>query len=268
MNNLLIQMFQFSFMTRAITAGSLIALTAALLGVCLVLKRFSMIGDGLSHVGFSALAVSAVLGIAPLVVSIPVVIIAAFFLLRISGMGEVKADAAIALVSTSALAVGVIILSLTTGMTTDVNNYMFGSVLSMSRSDAVVGSIACLIIIALYVIFYNRMFAVTFDESFATATGIKGERYRAILSVMTAVIIVIGLRLVGAMLISGLIIFPASSAMRISKSYKGVTIAAGIIALLSFLIGVVLSFVFALPTGASIIVVNLIVFIVCTLFRK
>jgi len=268
MNELIFEMFQFPFMIRALVAGSLIALIAALLGVCLVLKRFSMIGDGLSHVGFSALAIASVMGVAPLAVSIPVVIIAAFFLLRISNMGEVKADAAIALVSTSALAIGVIILSLTTGMTTDVNNYMFGSILSMSRADAIVGSVTCIIMLILYIVFYNRMFAVTFDESFASATGIKGERYRAVLSIMTAVVIVIGLRLVGAMLISGLIIFPALSAMRIAKSYKLVTVYSGIIALLSFIIGVVTSFAFALPTGASIIVVNLIIFIICGFFRK
>lgn len=268
MNGLLSQMFQFPFMVRALTAGSLIALVAALLGVCLVLKRFSMIGDGLSHVGFSALAIATVLGFAPLLVAIPIVIVAAFCLLRISNLGEVKADAAIAVVSTSALAIGVIVLSLTTGMTTDVNNYMFGSILSMSKQDCIVGIVACVIMLALYICFYNRMFAVTFDEPFATATGIKSDKYRAVLSVMTALIIVIGLRLVGAMLISGLLIFPALSAMRIAKSYKGVTIAAGVISLLCFMAGVIISFIFALPTGASIIVVNLIVFIGCSLFAK
>lgn len=269
MGELLVEMIGFPFMQRAIIAGSLIALTAALLGVCLVLKRFSMIGDGLSHVGFSALAVSSVCGFAPLIIAIPVVVIAAFFLLRISSSKDsINSDAAIALVSTSALAIGVIILSLTTGMTTDVNNYMFGSILSMSSSDALVGGIVCLIILALFVISYNRIFAVTFDEHFADATGIRSDKYRAVLSVLTAVIIVIGLRLVGAMLISGLLIFPALSAMKIAKSYKGVTISAGVIALVCFAVGLVLSFFAALPTGACIILVNLICFIICSLFGK
>lgn len=269
MGELIIEMIQFPFMQRAIIAGSLIALTSALLGVCLVLKRFSMIGDGLSHVGFSALAIASVCGWAPLAVAIPVVVIAAFFLLKVSNNKDgIKADAAIALVSTSALAIGVIVLSLTTGMTTDVNNYMFGSILAMSDSDAVIGSLVCLVTLALFVLFYNRIFAVTFDENFAGATGIRSDKYKAIIAVLTAVIIVIGLRLVGAMLISGLLIFPALSAMKISKSYKGVTVSAGIIALLCFAIGLVLSFFAALPTGACIILVNLICFIVCTVFGK
>lgn len=261
-------MFSFQFMNRAIIAGSLIALCAGLIGVCLVLKRFSMIGDGLSHVGFSALAIASVLGVAPLAIAIPVVVLAAFLLLRISNGKLLKGDSAIALVSVSALSIGVMILSLTTGMTTDVNNYMFGSILSMSASDALIGAVASVVMIGVFVCFYHRMFAVTFDEPFAVATGIKSDRYRMILSIMTAVVIVIGLRLVGAMLISGMLIFPALSAMRIAKSYKAVTLAAGIISVASFIVGVVGSYILATPTGATIIVVNLIVFIICSLFRK
>lgn len=268
MSDIISQMFQFPFMIRALIAGGLIALVAALIGVCLVLKRFSMIGDGLSHVGFSALAIASVLGFAPLVIAIPVVIVAAFFLLRLSDKDSLKGDAAIALVSTSALAIGVIVLSLTTGMTTDVNNYMFGSILSMSKSDAVVGVVVSIIMLIIFVWFYNRVFVVTFDEPFASATGIRADKYRIVISVMTAVVIVMGLRLVGAMLISGFLIFPGLSAMRICKSYKAVTIAAAVISLVCFFVGLVCSFAFALPTGASIILINLIVFIICSLFRK
>ena len=269
MGEMIIEMFKFPFMQRALAVGILIALTAALLGVCLVLKRFSMIGDGLSHVGFSALAIASVCGLAPLAIAIPVVVAAAFFLLRLSnGKDSIKSDAAIALVSTSALAIGVIVLSLTTGMTTDVNNYMFGSILSMSHSDAVVGVIACVALIILFVLFYNRIFAVTFDENFAGATGLRTGDYRALISVLTAVIIVIGLRLVGAMLISGLLIFPALSAMKTARSYKGVTVLAAVIGVICFITGLVLSFFAALPTGACIILVNLVCFIICSLFGK
>lgn len=262
------EMFQFPFMIRAVVAGSLIALCAALLGVCLVLKRFSMIGDGLSHVGFSALAIASVLGFAPLAVAIPVVVVTAFLLLRLSNSKRLAGDSAIALVSVSALAIGVIVLSLTTGMTTDVNNYMFGSILSMSAQDAVIGVAVSVLIILLFVIFYHRIFAVTMDESFARATGINADGYKMVLSILTAIVIVMGLRLVGAMLISGLLIFPALSAMRVAKSFKGVTIIAGALSVACFIIGIVVSFLLAMPTGATVICVNLVCFIICSLLRK
>lgn len=268
MTGLISEMFAFPFMVRALVAGSLIALCASLVGVCLVLKRFSMIGDGLSHVGFSALAIASVCSLAPLAVAIPVVIVAAYLLLRVGDGKLLKGDAAIAIVSVSALAVGVLILSLTTGMTTDVNNYMFGSILSMSGTDALVGAIASVVIIALFVLIYNRMFAVTYDESFFVATGSSADRYRVILSMMTAVVVVIGLKLVGAMLISGLLIFPGVSAMKISKSFKGVTVAAAVISIVCFVLGLTVSFAFAIPSGAAIILANLIVMIVCSLIKK
>lgn len=268
MIELLGEMFEFPFMERAVIAGCLIALCAALVGVCLVLKRFSMIGDCLSHVGFSALAVASVCSLAPLAVAIPVVVVTAYLLLRVGDGKLLKGDAAIAIVSVSALAIGVLILSLTTGMTTDVNNYMFGSILSMSKTDAIVGSVCSVVIIALFVVMYNKMFAVTFDETFVIATGTSADRFRVALSMMTAVIIVIGLKLVGAMLISGLLIFPGVSAMKIAKSYKGVTIAAGIISVICFVTGLIVSFVFAIPSGASIIIANLIVLCICSIIKR
>lgn len=268
MMELIREMLEFPFMTRAIFAGSLIALCAALVGVCLVLKRFSMIGDGLSHVGFSALAIASVCSLAPLAVAIPVVVVAAYLLLRIGDGKLLKGDAAIAIVSVSALAIGVLILSLTTGMTTDVNNYMFGSILSMSQADAVAGGICSVVIIALFVLIYNRMFAVTFDESFVTATGVSADKFRVALSMMTAVIIVIGLKLVGAMLISGLLIFPGVSAMKIAKSYKGVTVAAGVISVICFVTGLIVSFAFAIPSGASVIIANLLVLCICSIIKR
>ncbi len=262
------QMMQFPFAVRAFTAGSMIAVCAALIGVVIVLKRISMIGDGLSHVGFAALAIASVCSLAPLVIAIPVVVVAAFLLLRLADGKILSGDSATAVISVSALSIGVLILSVTTGMTTDVNNYMFGSILSMSRTDAIVGMIASLVMTVLFVLFYNRMFAATFDEDFAAATGMKVDRYRMIISVMTAVTVVVGLRIVGAMLISGLLIFPALSAMKIAKSYFRVTVFAAVIGLICFLTGITASFVLAVPSGAAVILMNLLVFLLCSIIGK
>ena len=268
MIDVICEMMRFPFAVRALSAGSLIAVCAALIGVVVVLKRISMIGDGLSHVGFAALAIASVCSMAPLLIAIPVVVVASFLLLRLAEGKVLSGDSATAVISVSALSVGVIILSVTTGMTTDVNNYMFGSILSMSKADAIVGTAASLVMTVLFVIFYNRMFAVTFDEDFAKASGVKVESLRMILSVMTAVVVVVGLRIVGAMLISGLLIFPALSAMRIAKSYFGVTLAAAVIGLACFLCGITASFILAIPSGAAVILMNLLVFLVCCGFGK
>lgn len=258
--SLVAEMFSFPFMVRALIAGGIISLCAALLGVSLVLKRFSMIGDGLSHVGFGALAIASALNIAPLFVSVPVVVLFAFLLLRLNAKARIKGDSAIALVSTSALAVGVVILSLSTGMTTDVNNYMFGSILSISTGDMMIAIISGIIILGLFAWFYHRIFLVTLDENFARATGIKTEGYQVLLAVLTAVTIVLGMRLMGALLISSLIIFPALTAMQVFKKFSSVIISAGVISIICFLIGLAMSYVLSLPTGASIVVINMIAF--------
>lgn len=258
--SLIAEMFSFPFMIRALIAGGIISLCAALLGVSLVLKRFSMIGDGLSHVGFGALAIASALNLAPLFVSIPIVVIFAFLLLRLNEKARIKGDSAIALVSTSALAVGVVILSLTTGMTTDVNNYMFGSILSISNSDMIVAIVAGIIILGLFAWFYHRIFLVTFDESFAKATGIATDGYQVLLAILTAVTIVLGMRLMGALLISSLIIFPALTSMQIFKKFSSVVISSGVISVVCLLIGLFVSYIMSLPTGASIVVVNMVFF--------
>ena len=170
-----IEMLSYPFMTRAFLVGSLVALCSALLGVSLVLKRYSMIGDGLSHVGFGAMAIAAAMNAAPLTVAIPVVIVAAILLLRISGNAKIKGDAAIALISTTSLAVGVMVISLTTGMNTDVYNYMFGSILAMSAEDVKLSLVLSVFVLILFIVFYHKIFAITFDETFARATGVKSR---------------------------------------------------------------------------------------------
>ena len=256
-------LFSYGFITRALIAGSLIALCSALLGVSLVLKRYSMIGDGLSHVGFGTMAIALAFNWAPLAVSIPVCVVAAFLLLRVSSFSGIKGDAAIALISSSSLAIGIIVTSLTSGLNTDVTSYMFGSVLAISKSDVIISVILALVVVSLFVILYNRIFMVTFDEAFAKASGIKVEAYNGLIAVLTALTIVVGMRLMGAMMISSLIVFPALSAMRIFKSFFKVVIFAAILSILCFFAGIVASFAWSTPAGASIVVANLIAFVIC-----
>ena len=249
------------FLLRALVVGILVSLCAALLGVTLVLKRYSMIGDGLSHVGFGALAVASVMNIAPMAVAIPVVVAVAFILLRLSGNGKIKGDAAIALLSTGALAIGVMATSLA-GTNSDLESYLFGSISAVSGEDVVISVILAAAVIAMFVFFYTKIFAITFDESFAKATGTNVGAYNMLIALLTALTIVIGMRLMGSMLISSLIIFPALCAMRVFKSFRTVTICSAIISVVTFVAGMTISFVFDTPCGASIVCVNIAVFAV------
>ena len=261
MINTLLEMFSYTFLVRAVIVGLLVSLCAALLGVSLVLKRYSMIGDGLSHVGFGTLAIATALNAAPLTVSIPVVVFTAFLLLRISENSKIKGDAAIALISTSSLAIGVIVIALTTGMNTDVCNYMFGSILAMSISDVKLSIVLAIVVLTLFVLFYNKIFAVTFDENFTRATGTKAGVYNMLIAFLTAITIVLGMRMMGALLISSLIIFPALTSMRVCKKFLSVTICSAIISVICFFIGVVMSYVYSPPTGASVVIVNIAAFL-------
>lgn len=258
--NVLSEMLSYPFMVRALFGGMLVSLCASLLGVSLVLKRYSMIGDGLSHVSFGALSIALAMGWSPLKVSIPVVVLAAFFLLRITENSRIKSDAAIAMISASSLAIGIIVTSLTTGMTTDVSSYMFGSILAMTKEDVVLSAVLCIIVLGLFVLCYNQVFAVTFDENFAKATGVNVGAYNMLISVLTAVTIVLGMRMMGAMLISSLVIFPCLTSMRLFKSFTSVVISSGILSLICFLLGMMASYQFSTPAGASVVVVNLIAF--------
>ncbi len=268
MLELFADLFSYSFMSRAMIVGVLVALCSALLGVSLVLKRYSMIGDGLSHVGFGALSVAVAMNVAPLQVSIPVVVIAAFLLLRINSDSRIKGDAAIALISSSALAIGVIVTSLTTGLNADVHNYLFGSILAMSESDVVLSISLSVLVLLLFIVFYHRLFAVTFDESFARATGTRSSIYNMLLALLTAITIVVGMRIMGAMLISSLVIFPALTSMRVCRSFRGVILCSAVISVLCFFLGMFASYVFSTPAGASVVVVNLAAFLLFSLVGK
>ena len=261
----ILTIFSFPFMQRALIAGVLVSLCAALLGVSLVLKRYSMIGDGLSHVSFGALAIAVALGITPLWFSIPVVILAAFLLLRVADNPRWNSDAAIAAMSASSLAIGILVISRTTGMTTDVDNYMFGSVLAMGRTDVALSGVLCLAVLVLFLLFYHKIFAVTFDENFSRATGLKADRYNTLLAILTALTIVLGMRMMGAMLISSLVIFPALTAMRLFRSFRGVVICAAVASVACFCIGLTVSFAFSTPVGATVVAADLSLFLLSCL---
>ena len=265
--------FSFDFVKYALIAGILVSLCAALLGVSLVLKRYSMIGDGLSHVAFGAIAIAAVLNIAPMYFTLPVTIIVAIILLRMGQNSKIKGDAAIAMLSAGALAIGYILMnvfSTNANISGDVCTTLFGStsILTLSKQDVYTCIILAAVVIIAYTLFYNRIFSVTFDENFATATGTHSSVYNLSLAVITAVVIVIAMNLVGALLISALIIFPALSAMRIFKSFRGATICSAVIAVVCSLFGIIFSIMFNTPVGATIVAADIIVFIFATVAGK
>jgi zinc transport system permease protein len=263
----LADMFAYTFLLRAFAVGLLVSLCASLLGVSLVLKRYSMIGDGLSHVGFGSLAAATVMNAAPLAVSIPVVVVAAFLLLRISERSSIRGDAAIAMISTGALAIGVTLISTSTGMNIDVTNYLFGSILATSKGDLLLSVVLCAVVLAVFLLCYNKVLAVAFDEGFARATGVHAGLYNMLLAILTAVTIVLGMRMMGALLISSLVIFPALTSMRVFKSFRSVTVGAGCVAVFCFLVGVCVSFLGDLPTGSTVVLVNIAAFLLFWLVR-
>ena len=256
------QMLQYSFMQRALVVGVLVALCAALLGVSLVLKRYALIGDGLSHVGFASLSIALALNFAPLMVSIPLVMLSAFLLLRLSERSGLQGDSAIALISASALAIGVVVASLSKGLNVDVSSYMFGSLLAMSEFDVALSVALSLCVIACFVLLYQRIFALTFDESFARATGTRTGLLNTLMAMLTAVTIVVGMRMMGTLLISSLIIFPALTAMRLIKSFLGVVICAGVLSIVCVVLGLCASMLLGVPAGASVVLANLAMFLV------
>ncbi len=250
---------------RALIVGILVSLCASLLGVSLVLKRFSMIGDGLSHVGFGALAVATILNLEDysIEISIPIVIAVAYLLLKLSETGKVKSDSAIAIVSTGAVAIGSIIFSKAGGANADMCNSLFGSasIVTIDDNDLILSIILSVAVLSIFVIFYNRIFAVTFDETFSKATGVKAEGYKMLIAVLTAVTIVLGMKLMGAMMISAILIFPTLTSMRIFKSFRSVIICSALVSVISFIIGFIFACSMELQTGAAVVTVNIAVFI-------
>ena len=261
------EMFGQSFIIRSFIVGLLISVSAALIGTPLVLRRNAMIGDGLSHVGFGAFALATVLNLAPLEFALPVVILMSFLILRLTGQSKVQPDAAIAMMSAGALALGTFVISITKGVNTDINNYLFGSILSISNEDLILGIIFSIMMIGIFVIYYNKIFALTFDEEFAKSVGVKTDLYNVIFAILCSVVVVLGMRLMGALLISSLIIFPTMSAMQIVKTFKKVTITSVLISIICFVLGMFISYNLSTPTGSTIVLMNLLVFLFCRILR-
>lgn len=261
MINSLFEMFSYTFMSRAFIVGILISICASLVGVSLVLRRNSMIGDGLSHVGFGAFVVAVILGFTPLYFALPIVIIVSFLILRLNDNSKIHGDSAIALISASSLSIGTFLVSIT-GVNTDINNYLFGSILSLNNSDVIISVILSIAVILLYLFSYNKIFAITFDAKFSKSIGINTEIYNIIFASLCSIVVVLGMRLMGSLLISSLIIFPTLSSGFIFKNFKSVVISSVFISIITFTIGLVISYISSTPTGATIVITNLIVFII------
>ena len=264
----IVSYFGYRFVQYAFIVGILIALCSSLLGVTLVLKRFSFIGDGLSHMAFCAMAVAAVANLTnSMIISLPVTILAAVILLRSSTNARIKGDAAVAMLAVGSLAIGYLLMNVfptSSNVSADVCTSLFGSVaiLTLSFSSVIICIVLSIITIIFFVVFYHKIFAVTFDESFARATGVKTTIYNLLIAVVTAVIIVLAMNLVGSLLISALIIFPALSAMRIFKSFKSVTICSAILSVSCTAIGILASIVAGTPVGPTIVLADIIAFII------
>ena len=256
----------YSFVRYALAAGVLTALCSSLLGVTLVLKRYSFIGDGLSHVAFGAMSIAAVLSVkTELIVVLPVTVLCAVLLLKTGANARIKGDAALAMLSVGSMACGYLLLNMfsaSANVSGDVCSTLFGStsILTLTSADVWVCAIMSVLVILTYVLFYNKIFAVTFDENFARATGVNASAYNLLIAVITAVIIVLAMNLVGALLTSALMIFPALSAMRVFHTFRQVTICSAVIAVASSALGIIISIIFSSPVGATIVFVDLLVF--------
>ncbi len=265
---------QYDFVVNALIVGVLISLCAALLGVTLVLKRFSFIGDGLSHVAFGAMAVAAVTGLTnEMLIVMPVTVISAVLLLATGKNGKIKGDASLALISVSALGIGYLLMnvfSVTGNVSGDVCTTLFGSLshLTLSKADVILCISVSLAVILIFILFYNRIFAVTFDEAFSTATGTKASVYNLLIAVITAVVVVLAMNLVGSLLISALVIFPALSAMRVFRSFRSVVICSAVISVCCAFTGSIISILASTPIGATIVVLDLFVFIIFALIGR
>lgn len=267
----LVRYFEYPFVRYALIVGVLIALCSSLLGVTLVLKRLSFIGDGLSHVAFGALAIASVLNFSDeMLLVLPVTVICAVLLLRSGANAKIRGDAAIAMLSVGALAIGYLLINIfssSPNISGDVCSTLFGStsILTLTETEVWLCVILSAAVIALFVLFYNKIFAVTFDESFAKAAGIRTESYNLLIAVITAVIIVLAMQLVGSLLISALVIFPALSAMRIFKSFKPVVIFSAVISVFCAVAGIIISVLWSTPVGSAVVAVDIAAFLLCML---
>ena len=258
----------FDFVINALIVGVLISLCCGILGVFLVLKRYSMIGDGLSHVAFGATSIAMIVGIADIYLMLPITIVVAILLIRMTNRGKVKNDSAIAMLSVGALAIGYLLVNIfssSANISSDVCSTLFGStsILTLSSLDVWLSIVLTIFVLAYFILFHNKIFAVTFDESFAKASGTKTSIYNNIMAVIVGIIIVLAMKLVGSLLISALIVFPALSAIRLFKSYKLVIIFASIVSVVNSILGIFISMLWGTPVGATIVAIDIFVYVIC-----
>lgn len=254
------KLLSYAFVQRALIVGFLIAISSSFLGIFLVLRKYSMIGDGLAHVSFATVALALVLNQSPLIISIPIVSLASLLILKLSEENRIGGDAAIGLIASTSLAIGVFITSISNGFSVDLSSYLFGSILIIAQSDVYLSLVLTVLIVSLVLAFYQDLFAMTYDLDYAKVSGRQTKRLNQLLSILTAITIVLGIRVVGTMLISSLIIFPTVSALRLSKGFKSTIIWAVIIAIISVMSGILISVTLDFPTGSSIVLINALLF--------
>lgn len=271
MNNIISligEAIQYDFIQRAILAGSLIAISCSFLGIFLVLNKYSMIGDGLAHVSFATMAIAMVLGKSPLFISIPLVTLSSFLILKLNERADIHGDAAIALISSLSVAVGVLIASVSNGFNVDLFSYLFGSILLIGKTDVILSVILSIVVILVTVLNYNSLFSVTYDEEFSKVNGLNPKKLNYIILILTSITVVLGIRIVGTMLISSLIIFPTVTALQLSKGFKETIFISTIVSVISVIIGTFMSYIFDFPTGASIVIINAIFFMLSFLVSR
>ena len=257
---IVIEAVHYDFILKALLVGSLIAVCCSFLGVFLVLKKFSMIGDGLAHVSFATVAIALLLSASPLLISIPIVILASFAIMKLNEKADLHGDAAIGLVSSFSIAAGVLISSMAKGFNVDLMSYLFGSILVISNTDLIISAVLSAMVIFTVLFFYNSLFAITYDEEFSRVIGLNTRTMNYLISALTSITITLGIRVVGTMLISSLVIFPTVTALQVSKGFKGTILISSIVSISCVILGVFASFVFNLPTGAAIVMLNAICF--------
>ncbi len=265
--SIIVEALQYGFIQRALIAGVMIAISCALLGGFLVLRRYSMIGDGLAHVSFATVAIGLLVGVAPLTLSVPLVMLASLLVLKLSKSGSMEGDAAIGLLSSFAVALGVMISSVAGGFNVDLFSYLFGSILAIESQEVWLSILLSIGVIVAVILLYHDLFALTYDEEFARASGLNTERFNKVLVLLTAVTVVLGVRVVGTMLISSLIVIPAVTALQLRTGFKMMLISSVAFSVFSVITGIFLSFVFDLPTGATVVMINFSLFLILFTFR-
>jgi zinc transport system permease protein len=264
----LLDFLQYAFIQRAYLAGSFIAVLCAMLGLYLVLRKLSLIGDGLSHVSFGAIALGLFFGIYPFYMAVPVVLAGSYLILRLTERARIYGDAAIGIVSATGIAGGVIMASLSKGFNVDLFSYLFGNILAISNQEVYLSLSLSLVVLLTILLLYNDLFSVTFDEEFARITGVAADRINLVLTFLTAVTVVLAIKVVGIMLVSALLILPAVTALQLARGFKGAMLIAVLDAVISVLSGITVSFFLDLPAGATIVMINTVLFGLALLYKK